>query len=63
MKTKVRIINTDVQNGDYVRGEYGYIDGYVRGGNDTPFIVVVIGKKIVLCRFHDVEVVEYANFD
>jgi len=41
MKTRVRITITDYEHNEYKAGEVGYVDGYIRGGNDKPFAVVV----------------------
>lgn len=45
MKTKVKII-CDVPNSMLKKGDSGYIDGYVRGGNDVPYAIVVVGEYI-----------------
>lgn len=47
MKTQVRIKESTYQC-CLVKGDVGYIDGYVRGGNNTPCAVVVSGNKIDL---------------
>ena len=40
-KTKIAFLNDSRYPGEYKQGENGYIDGYVRGGCDTPCAVVV----------------------
>lgn len=32
----------DSPYGDYHKGDVGFVDGYVRGGNDVPCAVVVM---------------------
>lgn len=39
-KTRVTM-TADGEMGDYREGDCGYIDGYVRGGNDAPYAAVV----------------------
>lgn len=40
MRTKVKLINTPYQC-RLKKDDTGYIDGYVRGGNDVPLAAVV----------------------
>ena len=57
-KTKI-IFVADSTDGDYKRDEWGYIDGYVQGGNNRPLAVVVKGnQKIVLADIHHLRSVE-----
>lgn len=56
-KVKVRIIGTDPEC-SLQYGDIGYIDGYLRGGNNVPYIVVVVGKKVDMVTFHNLEVLE-----
>lgn len=56
-KTRVRTICDDQQNGDWKKNEEGYVDGYVRGCNDVPYVAVVLGKRIVLALTHQLEVI------
>lgn len=50
MKTKVKILYTTTDNlGGIEAGMTGYIDGYVRGGNDVPLAAVVIAKHLRKC--------------
>ena len=58
MKTKVEILHDDHQYQEYKQGERGYIDGYIRGGNDVPCCCVVIGERIVLVPFTCIKVTE-----
>lgn len=46
------------QYNDWKVGETGYIECACRGGDDTPYLVVVIGKKVVMCPPYAVEVIE-----
>ena len=39
-KTRV-VFQSDSPYGDYHVGELGIVDGYVRGGNDDPYAVVI----------------------
>lgn len=50
MRTNV-IIDQDVYQSALEKGDEGYIDGYVRGGDERPYAVVVIPSKgiIELC--------------
>lgn len=41
MKTEVVIQDKD-QYGEFEKGDMGYVDGYVRGGDNSPFAVVVL---------------------
>jgi hypothetical protein len=45
MKTEVKIIGHPHQC-EFSDGMMGYIDGYVRGGDDRAYAVVVCGEKI-----------------
>lgn len=57
-KTKVKIVFVSNDNVHAIRkGMVGYIDGYVRGGNDVPLAVVVIGNQIDLFRLVQLEVI------
>ena len=51
-KTYVRIIK-DEPGEPAKSGDIGYIDGYVRGGNDVPYAVVVIQKTISLVSIYN----------
>ena len=57
MKTNI-IIKKDCVNGNYKEKELGYIDGYIRGGNDSPYAVVVLGDKLTLVPFVDIKVLK-----
>ena len=57
-KTTVVFKNDDSEHKEWKKGEKGYIDGYVRAGDDRPYAVVVIGKRLVLCSPYALEVVQ-----
>ncbi len=58
MKTKVKINYTDNEDRDFNKGEVGFIDGYVRGGNNVPLAAVIIGKRITLVPIHGLDVIK-----
>ena len=60
MKTKV-YINSDSYYYDIHKGDVGYVDGYIRGGDDTPYAVVVIGKSFSLVPLYAIELYEDKN--
>ncbi len=55
-KTKVEMLYDD-QYKEYKKGEKGYIDGYVRGGEGRPYAAVVIGERLVLCMTQHLKVI------
>jgi hypothetical protein len=55
MKTKVKIIK-EYQHMMFKVGDVGYIDGYVRGADDIPYAVVIVGKKIDYVSSYSLEV-------
>ncbi len=57
MKTKVILKNDDQQHNEYKKGETGYIDGYTVGGNGAPYVCVVIGSRIIMCKVNEIEVI------
>ena len=60
MKTKVRI-TCDYHCNDYHKGDIGYVDGYCRGGDETPCAVVVINKRFILIPIYAIELYEDKN--
>lgn len=53
MKNKTKVKITGVYNhGTFKIGQVGYIDGYVRGGNDVPYAVVISEKVLDLVPTH-----------
>ena len=57
-KTMVRLKNNDSQYKEYQKGEEGYIDGYTRGGDNRPYVVVIIDNRIIMCMAHELEVID-----
>lgn len=55
MKTFVRV-KKDSSLGA-VKGETGFIDGYIRGADDCPYAVVIIGSRIVFLSIRSLEVI------
>ena len=60
MKTKVRVTYNSYYY-DVHEGDIGYVDGYLRGGDDTPYAVVVIGKSFKLVPLNMIELYEDKN--
>lgn len=54
-KTKIRVIG-DVHQSRLKKDDIGYIDGYVRGGDDRPYAVVVKDNIIDLAPIYMLEV-------
>ena len=52
MKTKVKIRN-DYHQGIFKANDIGYVDGYVRGGNDVPLAAIVCNGYIDLVPIHN----------
>lgn len=52
MRTIVHTNCKDTRYDDWKKGEKGYIDGYIRGGDNTPLAVVVIKERIVMIPLH-----------
>jgi hypothetical protein len=38
-------------------GEQGFVDGYVRGADDRPYAVVIIGEKIDMVPLYSLNVI------
>ena len=60
-KTKVRTKNDDQECQEFKKGEEGYVDGYVRGGDNRPYAVVVIVDRLILCHLQSLEVLPSQN--
>jgi len=45
MRSAVTIESDDNRHGEFKKGDKGFVDGYVRGGNDEPLAVVVKETK------------------
>ena len=61
VKTRIKITGNSPY-GDYRVGDTGVIDGYCRGGDDTPYAVVIIGKRFVLVALTALEFDEFDNW-
>lgn len=57
-KTKVTIICNSPYNGEYKDGDIGYVDGYIRGADNIPYAVVIVGKKFYQVPIHAMELNE-----
>lgn len=56
MKTEVVMFN-ESQHDDWRIGDKGYVDGYVRGGDNTPYAVIVLKNgQFVLAPFSAIRV-------
>lgn len=55
-KTKVKIVG-DPEPCRFNSGDIGYIDGYIRGGNNVPLCVVIVGKDIDFVSIYYLEVI------
>ena len=60
MKTKVRVTCNSYYY-DVHEGDIGYVDGYIRGGDNTPYAVVVIGKSFNRVPVHIIELYKDKN--
>lgn len=59
-RTRVRFIAEKHPHNEMKRFERGYIDGYVRGGDDRPYAIVVKDNgKIVMCSINQLERVPF----
>lgn len=60
MKTKVRIA-CDSFHYNVIKGEVGYVDGYMLGDDNVHCAVVVIGKSFKLVPLYMIELYEDKN--
>lgn len=58
MRLKVIMLAHSQYPNEYKKGDEGEIDGYVRGGNNTPCAVVVIGHQLFLAPINHIEVIK-----
>lgn len=58
MKTRVEIKHNILQT-VLKSGDIGYIDGYVRGGNNAPYAVVVVGDKIDMAPLYSLKIIKH----
>lgn len=56
IKTKVVMKNDDDKNGDWKKGEDGYIDGYVFNG-ERPYCMVVIYDRLIMCMLYQFKII------
>ena len=56
-KTKVKI-KSGTNQCNLHKGDVGYIDGYVRGGNGTPYAAVVSGDIVDLVPTYALKVIK-----
>ena len=54
----------DSPYGEYKKCDYGYVDGYVRGGNDVPCAVIILEKseRFVLAQLNHLSFIKYVNW-
>ena len=57
MKTKVELINDNPQS-QLMKGDKGYIDGYVRAANNRSYAAVVVDDKIDLVAIYNLKVIQ-----
>lgn len=57
-KTRIVITTDDKRYSDYKEGETGYIDGYVMGGDNAPYVAVVLGERVTLVPFQTIKVIK-----
>lgn len=60
MKTKVSIA-CDSFHYNVIKGEVGYVDGYLQDSDNVPCAVVIIGKSFNLVPLHMIELYEDKN--
>lgn len=59
MKARVSITGNGPY-GDYRKGQCGIVDGYMRGGDNTPCAVVILtDNRFVLVPIHSITFVAY----
>lgn len=63
MRIKVQVKSNDSVHNDYKKGERGVIDGYVRGGNDAPFAVVLIDDRLEMIPLNLLRVIKTESSD
>ena len=57
-KIYVKILYND-RYGDFKENDIGYINGYVQGGDNIPYIVVVFKHRISLVQIGGVRVIKH----
>lgn len=65
MKTEIVITHDDQQYKQYKKGDFGYVDGYIRGGDNVPYAVIVLittnerHGTFVMAPLHSFKIREY----
>lgn len=57
MKTKVEI-TADIHQCQLRKGEKGYIDGYVRAGDNRGYAVVVVDERLDFVPLYSLKVIQ-----
>ena len=57
MKTEIEI-KIEHQQSSFKVGDKGYIDGYIKGGDNRPYCCVVIGESIELIPFYCLKIIK-----
>ena len=52
----VRFTHDDHEHHEWKQNDIGFVDGYVRGGDDRPYVAVIMGSRIVLAKLTSLEV-------
>ena len=58
METKVITICNDTRYDLFKKGQIGFIDGYIRGGDDRPYAIVVVDKKIDMVPLYNLRILD-----
>ena len=57
MKNRIKVeIMVATSQSALKKGDIGYIDGYVRGADDIPYAVVIVGERIGMVRIRFLKV-------
>lgn len=57
MKTYVKFKSDEIQ-GIAKEGDNGYIDGYVHGGDNCPYAIVVSNGRLAFATLYQLEVID-----
>lgn len=58
-KTQVKITADPEDGQEYKKGDIGYIDGYMRGGNHQPCAVVIVKLKMYMVPIRNLSKLPY----
>jgi len=61
-KTKVKFISNN-QHGDGKIGDVGYIEGFVRGADDRPYVVVIVKNNIFMAMSYMLDVITEEEYN